>query len=147
MFEKADDLEVCRLHIWADHFDGKRDAKWLGGEDVFLWRGRGVGSRGVDHQCGADDTEKMEFVFHTRNEITRSYDDLTPLTPVELGVLVSGDRSYAASRRVSVASGFLGHNLRFLSGLRCVVDHRVGVFNANAISACLGSEEFHKRVV
>jgi hypothetical protein len=61
-------LEVCRLHIWADHFDGKRDAKWFGGKDVFLWRGRGVGSRGVDHQSGADEAEKMKFVFHTRNE-------------------------------------------------------------------------------
>src|SRR5436190_5701770 len=46
-----------------------------------------------------------------------------------------------------ISGGFLGHNLRFLSGLRCVVDHRVGVFNANAVGARLGSEEFHKRVV
>src|SRR5271157_900460 len=40
-----------------------------------------------------------------------------------------------------------GHNLRFLGGLRGMVNHGVGVFNANAISTSLRPEQPHKRVV
>src|SRR5580693_8055447 len=46
-----------------------------------------------------------------------------------------------------VSGGFLGHNLRFLSRLRRVVDHRVGVFNANAVGTSLRPEQPHECVV
>src|SRR5438552_263257 len=46
-----------------------------------------------------------------------------------------------------ISGGFLGHNLRFLRGLRCVVDHRVGVFNANAVGTSLRPEQPHECVV
>src|SRR6266446_9706460 len=48
---------------------------------------------------------------------------------------------------IRISGGFLGHNLRFLSRLRCVVNHRVGVFNAYAVGARLLLEQSHKCVV
>src|SRR6266550_6421666 len=46
-----------------------------------------------------------------------------------------------------ISGGFLGHDLRFLSRLRRVVDHGVGVFNAYAISSPLQLEQSHEGVV
>jgi len=42
---------------------------------------------------------------------------------------------------------FLRHDLRLLRGLRCVMNHRVGVFDADAVSAGLLLEQSHQRIV
>ena len=42
---------------------------------------------------------------------------------------------------------FLRHDLRFLRGLRRVMHHRVGVFDASTISTGVLLQEAHKRVV
>src|SRR5439155_9977955 len=41
----------------------------------------------------------------------------------------------------------LRHDLRLLRGLRRVMNHRVGVFHPNPVSAGLRSKQFHERVV
>src|SRR6266853_1821810 len=48
---------------------------------------------------------------------------------------------------MGVSGGFLGHNLRFLSRLRRVMNHRVSVFHAHAISASLLFDQAHERIV
>src|SRR6266581_1586175 len=48
---------------------------------------------------------------------------------------------------MSVAGNLLGHDLRLLSGLGSVVDHRVGVFNANTVGTSLRPEQPHECVV
>src|SRR2546421_5892584 len=42
---------------------------------------------------------------------------------------------------------FLRHDLRFLRSLRRVMNHRVGVFHPDPVSAGLRSKQFHERVV
>ena len=43
--------------------------------------------------------------------------------------------------------GLLWHDLRFLCRLRRVMNHRVGVFHADAVRARLAFENAHERVV
>jgi hypothetical protein len=53
VFEQADDLEIRRLHVRADHFHREGDAKRFGGEDAFLWCCRRVSSQRAAQQTGA----------------------------------------------------------------------------------------------
>src|ERR1043166_5623317 len=41
----------------------------------------------------------------------------------------------------------LFNDLRFLGGLRCLVDHGVGVFDTRSVGACLLLQKAHERVV
>src|ERR1700730_2456575 len=48
---------------------------------------------------------------------------------------------------IRISCGFLGHDLRHFGRLCSVVDHGVGVFNANAVSTSLRPEQAHECVV
>src|SRR5262249_29511229 len=71
VLEETDDLQIGRLHVWADHFDRKRDPKGFDREDAFLWRGTRVGSRSVHDKPGANETQEVKFVFHIKKRSTK----------------------------------------------------------------------------
>jgi len=50
MFEQANELQIRRLRVGADHFDGKRDAVRPGPKNVFLWSGLRIGSRAAERK-------------------------------------------------------------------------------------------------
>ena len=66
VFEEADDLEIRRLHVWANHFDGQLDAQWFGLKSLFLRLGCRIGrARGGDCQHERQ-TKSINFCFHDR---------------------------------------------------------------------------------
>ena len=59
----------------------------------------------------------------------------------------SGGGCDTASRRVAITIHLLCHDLWFDRGLGRVMDHRVGVFDADSVSAALLFEQRHEIVV
>ena len=63
VFEQADDLQVGRLHVGSDHFDGHADAQRFRGKYIFLGRGGWVRRTRVGGQQRQHETRNEKFEY------------------------------------------------------------------------------------